>query len=85
MRPIGFSGGLTGSLFREFAFTLAGAVLISGCGCADAVAHDVFDGCCHGGRRRRDWRAGWTQRFESLRRGLRWAFCIGRSMRCLLR
>ena len=28
--PIGLRGGLTGSLFREFAFTLAGAVLISG-------------------------------------------------------
>ena len=28
--PIGFQGGLTGSLFREFAFTLAGAVIISG-------------------------------------------------------
>jgi len=28
--PIGFSGGLTGSLFSEFAFTLAGAVLVSG-------------------------------------------------------
>jgi len=28
--PIGFQGGLTGALFREFAFTLAGAVLISG-------------------------------------------------------
>jgi len=28
--PIGFSGGLTGGLFREFAFTLAGAVIISG-------------------------------------------------------
>ncbi len=28
--PIGFSGGLTGSLFGEFAFTLAGAVLVSG-------------------------------------------------------
>lgn len=28
--PIGFQGGLTGSLFREFAFTLSGAVLISG-------------------------------------------------------
>ena len=28
--PIGFLGGLTGSLFREFAFTLAGAVIISG-------------------------------------------------------
>jgi multidrug efflux pump len=28
--PIAFQGGLTGSLFREFAITLAGAVLISG-------------------------------------------------------
>jgi len=28
--PIGFQGGLTGTLFREFAFTLVGAVIISG-------------------------------------------------------
>ena len=28
--PIGFTTGLTGSLFREFAFTLAGSVIISG-------------------------------------------------------
>ncbi len=28
--PIGFTQGLTGALFREFAFTLAGAVIISG-------------------------------------------------------
>jgi multidrug efflux pump len=28
--PIGFMGGLTGALFTEFAFSLAGAVLISG-------------------------------------------------------
>jgi len=28
--PIGMQGGLTGALFREFAFTLAGAVAISG-------------------------------------------------------
>lgn len=28
--PLGFTGGLTGSLFREFAFTLAGAVILSG-------------------------------------------------------
>ena len=28
--PIGIQGGLTGTLFREFAFTLAGAVAISG-------------------------------------------------------
>ncbi len=28
--PVGFQGGLTGALFREFAFTLAGSVVISG-------------------------------------------------------
>ncbi len=28
--PIGFQGGLTGALFREFAFTLAGSVIVSG-------------------------------------------------------
>jgi multidrug efflux pump len=28
--PIGFQGGLTGALFTEFAFTLAGAVFVSG-------------------------------------------------------
>src|SRR6059058_3268279 len=28
--PVGIQGGLTGALFREFAFTLAGAVIISG-------------------------------------------------------
>ncbi|HVU35499.1 MAG TPA: efflux RND transporter permease subunit [Opitutaceae bacterium] len=28
--PIGFMGGLTGTLFKEFAFTLAGSVVVSG-------------------------------------------------------
>jgi multidrug efflux pump len=28
--PIGFTAGLTGALFREFAFTLAGSVIVSG-------------------------------------------------------
>ncbi|XOT95103.1 efflux RND transporter permease subunit, partial [Alcaligenes pakistanensis] len=28
--PIGLMGGLTGALFKEFALTLAGAVLVSG-------------------------------------------------------
>jgi multidrug efflux pump subunit AcrB len=28
--PIGIQGGLTGALFKEFAFTLSGAVIISG-------------------------------------------------------
>ena len=40
--PIGLQGGLTGSLFREFAFTLAGAVFISGRRRADALADDVL-------------------------------------------
>ncbi|MEH6774413.1 MAG: efflux RND transporter permease subunit [Cereibacter changlensis] len=30
LAPLGFSGGLTGSLFSEFAFALAGSVIISG-------------------------------------------------------
>jgi multidrug efflux pump len=37
--PIGFQGGLTGSLFLEFAITLAAAVVVSGRR-ADAVAGD---------------------------------------------
>ncbi len=30
LAPLGFTGGLTGALFREFSFTLAGAVILSG-------------------------------------------------------
>jgi multidrug efflux pump len=30
LTPLGFTGGLTGALFREFSFTLAGAVVLSG-------------------------------------------------------
>ena len=30
LAPLGFTGGLTGALFREFAFTLAGSVILSG-------------------------------------------------------
>ena len=40
--PIGFQGGLTGALFTEFAFTLVGAVTVSGDRRADAVADDVL-------------------------------------------
>ena len=50
--PIGLQGGLTGALFREFAFTLAGAVLISGVValtlspvmCANLLSHKVESG-----------------------------------------
>jgi multidrug efflux pump len=30
LAPLAFTGGLTGALFQEFAFALAGAVIISG-------------------------------------------------------
>ncbi len=47
--PIGFQGGLTGALFREFAFTLAGSVIVSGVValtlspmmCSKLLRHDV--------------------------------------------
>ena len=41
--PIGFQGGLTGALFREFAFTLAGAVIVSGVVAITLVADDVVE------------------------------------------
>jgi multidrug efflux pump len=66
--PIGLQGGLNGSLFREFAFTLSGAVAISG-----VVALTLSPMMCskllkHGMAERGF--AGWiTRRFEGLRAG----------------
>jgi hydrophobe/amphiphile efflux-1 (HAE1) family protein len=50
--PIGFVSGVTGSLFREFAFTLAGAVIVSGfialtlspMMCSKLLRHDAGQG-----------------------------------------
>jgi hydrophobe/amphiphile efflux-1 (HAE1) family protein len=50
--PIGFVSGVTGSLFREFAFTLAGAVIVSGfialtlspMMCSKLLRHDMGQG-----------------------------------------
>lgn len=50
--PIGFLGGMTGALFKEFAFTLAGAVIISGIValtfspmlCSKIINHKVLEG-----------------------------------------
>jgi hydrophobe/amphiphile efflux-1 (HAE1) family protein len=50
--PIGFVSGLTGALFREFAFTLAGAVIVSGIValtlspmmCSKLLKHDTSGG-----------------------------------------
>ena len=51
--PIGFLGGLTGTLFREFAFTLAGAVIISG-----VIALTLSPMMCSVLLKQRDVRAG---------------------------
>jgi len=66
--PIGLQGGLNGSLFREFAFTLSGAVAISG-----IVALTLSPMMCSKLLRRgmaERGLAGWiTRRFEGLRAG----------------
>nr|WP_280124110.1 efflux RND transporter permease subunit [Coxiella endosymbiont of Ornithodoros amblus] len=40
--PIGFMTGLTGALFTEFAFTLAGAVIVSGIISLTLITDDVI-------------------------------------------
>ena len=66
--PIGLQGGLTGSLFREFAFTLAGAVTISG-----FVALTLSPMMCANFLRAGDEEKGFagvvTHTFERVRRG----------------
>src|ERR1019366_10654408 len=66
--PIGLQGGLTGALFREFAFTLAGAVTISG-----FVALTLSPMMCANFLRTGDEEKGFagmvTHTFERVRRG----------------
>jgi multidrug efflux pump len=65
--PIGIQGGLTGALFREFAFTLAGAVIVSGV-VALTLSPMLGAKVLHAGATQRGF-AGWiNHRFESLRR-----------------
>ncbi|HET9831052.1 MAG TPA: efflux RND transporter permease subunit, partial [Vicinamibacterales bacterium] len=66
--PIGIQGGLTGSLFREFAFTLAGAVIVSGV-VALTLSPMMSAKLLRTGDTERGF-AGWiNRRFESVRRG----------------
>jgi multidrug efflux pump len=65
--PIGIQGGLTGSLFREFAFTLAGAILVSGV-VALTLSPMLGSRLLRRGDTERGF-AGWIdRRFESVRR-----------------
>jgi multidrug efflux pump len=65
--PVGIQGGLTGSLFREFAFTLAGAVIVSGV-VALTLSPMMGSRLLRAGDAERGF-AGWiNRRFESVRR-----------------
>jgi multidrug efflux pump len=66
--PIGIQGGLTGALFREFAFTLAGAVIVSGV-VALTLSPMMGAQLLKAGQSQRGF-AGWiNRRFDSLRSG----------------
>src|SRR6516165_2507957 len=76
--PIGIQGGLTGSLFREFAFTLAGAVIVSGV-VALTLSPMMGAKLLRGGDTERGF-AGWiNRRFESVRHG--YARALGATLR----
>jgi multidrug efflux pump len=65
--PIGLQGGLTGALFREFAFTLAGAVIVSGV-VALTLSPMMGSKLLHAGDADRGF-AGWVnRRFDFVRR-----------------
>src|SRR2546423_810390 len=64
--PVAIQGGLTGALFREFAFTLAGAVIVSGI-VALTLSPMMGSKLLRGGDTERGF-AGWVnRRFESVR------------------
>jgi multidrug efflux pump len=66
--PIGIQGGLTGSLFREFAFTLAGAVIVSGV-VALTLSPMMGAKLLRAGATERGF-AGWVnRRFDTVRHG----------------
>jgi len=76
--PIGIQGGLTGSLFREFAFTLAGAVIVSGV-VALTLSPMMSAKLLRAGNTERGF-AGWiNRRFESVRHG--YARVLGATLR----
>jgi multidrug efflux pump len=66
--PVAIQGGLTGALFREFAFTLAGAVIVSGF-VALTLSPMMGSRLLRGGDTERGF-AGWiNRRFDSVRNG----------------
>src|SRR4029450_12934493 len=64
--PVGIQGGLTGALFREFAFTLAGAVIVSGV-VALTLSPMMGSKLLRAGHTNRGFSGGINRRFESVR------------------
>ncbi len=68
--PVAIQGGLTGALFREFAFTLAGAVLISGF-VALTLSPMLGSKLLRAGDTERGFAGFVTRRFDAIRNGYR--------------
>ncbi len=69
--PIGFQGGLTGMLFKEFAFTLAAAVIVSGV--VAVTLSPVMSSRMVDASGREGWLTRFVnRRFESIRRIYAW-------------
>jgi multidrug efflux pump len=66
--PVGIQGGLTGALFREFAFTLAGAVIVSGV-VALTLSPMMGAKLLRAGHSERGFAGFINRRFDSLRNG----------------
>ncbi len=66
--PVAIQGGLTGALFREFAFTLAGAVVISGI-VALTLSPMLGSKLLRAGDTERGFAGFVNRRFDSIRRG----------------
>src|SRR5246500_986862 len=66
--PIGIQGGLTGALFREFAFTLSGAVIVSGI-VALTLSPMMGSRLLRAGDTERGFAGMINRTFESVRRG----------------
>jgi multidrug efflux pump len=76
--PVAIQGGLTGTLFREFAFTLAGAVVVSGI-VALTLSPMMGSKLLRAGDAERGF-AGWiNRRFDGVREGYKRA--LGRTLR----
>ncbi len=76
--PVAIQGGLTGSLFREFAFTLAGAVLVSGV-VALTLSPMMGSKMLRAGDTERGFAGFVNRRFEAIRRA--YARLLGGTLR----